>query len=128
MEIEAFITAVGSQLIAIGEIIPVYAEFKRSKQKDESEAAGSMRKAFNHTRNFLKKPNFEDSEKLMQISDLWNDASIKVSAVNKHLGRLLGDKSRFWADRELFIRLGRDKDVIDLNQVNDEIERMYIKM
>lgn len=41
---------------------------------------------------------------------------------------MLGDKSRFWSDRELFIRLGKDHEVMSLNEVVDQIDRIYVKM
>jgi hypothetical protein len=128
MALGTIIGAIYSQIWAIAQVVPGLASYRLEKQKTEHEAAAAMRKALNRTTIFLKTPNFDDTEKLTEISDLWNDASEKVGIVDRHLGQILGEKSRFWSNPELFITLGRDKDILSLNEVTSKIERLYIKM
>lgn len=117
-----------SQLWAIAEVVPSIASYRLERRKVQSEAASAMRKALNRTRVFLRDPDFTDTDKLTEISDLWNDASEKVGIIDSRLGDILGTKSRFWSDHELFIALGKDKEVIKLNEVVSEIDRLYLKM
>jgi hypothetical protein len=125
MPLEAIIMNVGSQLWAVGEVIPVFATNRRENRRAINEAISSMRRALNRTRMFFRSPDFSNSQVLFEISELWNLASEKVGIVNPGLGRTLGEKSRFWSDHELFIATGRANDVLKLNQVVDEIDRLY---
>jgi hypothetical protein len=124
----ALLSYIGSHIWAIAEVMPAIASYRLEKKKVENAAAATMRKALNRTRIFLRDPDFSDTNKLTEISDLWNDASEKVGVLDSRLGDILGTKSRFWSDHELFIALGKDKEVIKLNDVVSEIDRLYQKM
>ncbi len=128
MGISTLLSNIGSQIWAITEVMPAVAAYRLEKKKVENAAAAAMRKALNRTRIFLRDPDFSDTEKLTEISDLWNDASEKMGVLDSRLGDILGTKSRFWSDHELFIALGKDKEVIKLTDVVSEIDRLYLKM
>jgi hypothetical protein len=128
MPLESIIGAISSQIWAIAQVVPGMATYRLEKQKTEHEAAGALRKALNRTTMFLKSPDFSNTEKLTEISDLWNDASEKVGIINRQLGVILGEKSRFWSNHELFISLGRDRDILSLSEATSEIERLYLRM
>ena len=128
MTAAALLNSLGSQIWAIAQVIPGLATYHFEQKKIQNEAVGAMRKALNRTRMFLKSPDFSNNDKLTEISDLWNTASEKVGIFNPQLGEILGEKSRFWSDHELFISLGREKEVMTLNEVVSEIDRLYMKM
>ena len=119
---------IGSQIWAIKEVLPGIATYRLEKKKAQSATVAAKRKALNRTRVFFKNPDFSNTEELTNISDLWSNASEKVGVIDSHLGRILGDKSRFWSDHELFVALGREKDIISLNDVVSEIDKLYNKM
>jgi|JI10StandDraft_1071094.scaffolds.fasta_scaffold35248_7 hypothetical protein len=119
---------IGSQLIALGSAMAEVKSHKLEMKKAKNEAIASMRKALNRTRMFLRKPDYSDLAALSEISDLWNDASAKVGVINVPVGEMLGNKSRFWSDHELFIRLGKDNEVMSLDEVVDQIDRIYVEM
>lgn len=125
MALATILMEVGAQLWAVGEVIPAFATNRRENRRAINEAIASMRSALNRTRMFFESPDFSKREVLFEISELWNTASENVGIVNPNLGRILGEKSRFWSDHELFITTGRVNDVMKLNQVVDEIDRLY---
>ncbi|MGB7200661.1 MAG: hypothetical protein WBD16_00170 [Pyrinomonadaceae bacterium] len=122
------ITAISSQIWAIAQMVPVFGKYQLEKNAVVSSAIGSTREALNRTIMFMKKGDFSDEKGRADISTLWNTASEKVGVIDKHLGRTLGLKSRFWADPETFRRTGRDDAVISLVEVTDELERLYNKL
>jgi hypothetical protein len=117
-----------SQLWAVSEALTGIGTYRLEIRKVHNDAISSMRKALNRTRRFLQNPDYSDIEKLTELSDLWNEASNKVGVINPSLGEMLGNKSRFWSDHELFISLGRNRDIISLNEVVSEIDRLYLKL
>lgn len=122
------IAAIGSQIWAIAQLVPAFGKYKLEKNTAVSSAIGATREALNRTIIFVKKNDFSDDAARADISTLWNVASEKVSVIDKNLGRTLGLKSRFWADPETFERTGREKDVIRLKEVTDELERLEMKL
>lgn len=62
------------------------------------------------------------------LADVWNDASAAVMQVDKSLGNMLYSKSRFWLDPDLYINLGREDEVIELNQLVEEMEKLRMKL
>lgn len=128
MGMRELIGQIGGQLWAVTEVIPSIFQYKLERSKAQNAAIASMRKALNRTRMFLKKPDYENEKVLTEISDLWNEASEKVGVVDPVLGEILGNKSRFWSDRELFIGMGKEKEIMSLNEVVSEIDRLYIKL
>jgi len=93
------------------------------KRKEKITAMGAIRKAFNYTYDYLYN---NDGEYLpnMKLADLWNEASTEVMIVNTQLGKTLGMKSRFWAQPDLYIELNRNREIITLKEVVDEMERL----
>ncbi|WP_264530260.1 hypothetical protein [Flavobacterium sp. N502540] len=63
-----------------------------------------------------------------ELAEVWNQASASILRVDKRLGETLYNKSRFWLNPELYINLNRDSEIIELNQVVDEMERLRIKL
>ena len=87
------------------------------------EALGAVRTAFNHTYNYLRN-NQGDYTPNMELAELWNVASTKVMRVDRQLGELLGNKSRFWAHPDIYFELNRTVDIHTLEQISDEMERL----
>lgn len=48
--------------------------------------------------------------------------------VDHNLGNILYYKSRFWLDPELYINLNKQDEIIELNQIVDEMERLRMKL
>jgi hypothetical protein len=91
------------------------------------DALGSVRKAFNHTYDYLRNKNGQYVSNL-ELSDLWNEASTAVMRVDKSLGNMLGSKSRFWAHPDIYIELNNAENILLLNQIIDEMERLQMRI
>jgi hypothetical protein len=91
------------------------------------EALGAVRSAFNHTYNYLRN-NQGAYEPNMELAELWNIASTKVMRVDKQLGELLGNKSRFWAHPNIYNELNRTVDIHTLEQITDEMQRLQMRI
>jgi hypothetical protein len=128
MSILSLIENLTGQSMAVSQILQNFGMYQLEKRRIQNEAISSMRIALNRTRRFLQNPDFSNSEILDELSNLWNKASEKVGIINPSLGEMLGYKSRFWSDHELFISLGKDKDILSLNEVVSEIDRLYRKL
>ena len=63
-----------------------------------------------------------------ELAEVWNAASAAVMKIDKNLGNTLYNKSRFWLDPQLYINLNREVDVIELNEIVDEMERLRKKL
>lgn len=48
--------------------------------------------------------------------------------VNLELGEMLYQKSRFWLDPDLYFNLNRQSEIIELNHIVDEMERLRIQL
>jgi hypothetical protein len=99
----------------------------RENRDDVVKAHSSMNKAFIATYHYLKN---QDGHYLPnpELANLWNEASSAVLLVNPSLGNMLHYKSQFWLDPELYERLGRANEVIELNKIVDEMERLRDKL
>ena len=64
----------------------------------------------------------------IELAEVWNQASASVMRVDKGLGEMLYHKSRFWLDLQLYTNLNRDSEIIELNQVIEEMERLRLKL
>lgn len=128
MSFVTVISSIASQLLVVSDAITGIGTYRLEKRKVQNEAISAMRKALNHTRGFLRNADYSDTEKLTELSDLWNEASNKVGVLNPSLGEMLGFKSRFWSDHELFISLGKDKEILSLKDIISEIDRLYLKL
>jgi len=98
-----------------------------TKNERTIEAIRLMRKAFIHTYDYLKNKDGGYIPKT-DLAELWNDAASAVMKVDRHLGDLLAGKSRFWTHPEIYIELGREKEVPDLKRIIDEMERLRLKL
>lgn len=63
-----------------------------------------------------------------ELAEVWNAASAAVMKVDDGLGNMLYYKSRFWLDPQLYINLNREDEIIELNQVVDEMEKLRMKL
>jgi hypothetical protein len=112
----------GDIISFFGLVVKIYEQIS-GKQKDKIIAMGAIRKAFNYTYNYLY--NIKGSYKPnMHLADLWNEASTEVMKVDKRLGKTFASKSRFWAHPDIYIELNRDREIITLKEVVDEMERL----
>jgi hypothetical protein len=93
------------------------------KKNNTIEALGATRKAFNYTYDYLRNNQGKYTPN-MELADLWNEASTKVMKVNKQLGDMLANKSRFWTHPKIYFDLNRTIDVPTLKEVTDEMERL----
>jgi hypothetical protein len=97
------------------------------RNENNIEALGAVRSAFNHTYNYLRN-NQGAYEPNMELAELWNIASTKVMKVDKQLGELLGNKSRFWTHPDIYTELNRTVDIRTLVQITDEMERIQMRI
>lgn len=63
-----------------------------------------------------------------QLAEEWNQAAASVMKLNYGLGEMLFHKSRFWTDPQLYINLNRESEIIELNEILDEMERLRMKL
>lgn len=63
-----------------------------------------------------------------ELAESWNLASAAVMKVDEILGEMLYNKSRFWLDPDLYFNLNRQEEIIELNEVVDEMERLRKKI
>jgi hypothetical protein len=97
------------------------------RNENSIEALGAVRSAFNHTYDYLRN-NQGDYKPNMELAELWNIASMKVMKVDKQVGELLGNKSRFWAHPDIYFELNRTVDIPTLNQITDEMEHLQMRI
>lgn len=91
------------------------------------DALGSVRRAFNYTHDYLINKNGEYIPN-MELADLWNDASTAVMRVDRNLGEMLGRKSRFWAHPDIYFELNNAENILAINQITDEMERLFLRI
>jgi hypothetical protein len=94
-----------------------------AKNDRNIDALGAVRKAFNHTYDYLVN-NHGAYEPNIELADLWNDAATAVMRVDRGLGDMLANKSRFWAHPDIYEELNRSVDVPTLREVTDEMEHL----
>lgn len=91
------------------------------------EALGAVRKAFGFTYDYLHNKNGEYKANT-ELFNLWNEASTAVMKVDKNLGVMLGNKSRFWLHPDIYIELNTADNIIHLNHIIDEMERLQMRI
>jgi len=95
-----------------------------SKKKDDTaKAHREIYKAFIHTYDYLRNNQGHYVPK-PELAEVWNEASYAVMNIDHGLGEMLYNKSRFWLDPELYFNLNRQSEIIELNQIIDEMERL----
>lgn len=101
---------------------------QESKRKEGiAKAHNSINQAFiktydylrNNQGNYIPKP---------ELAEAWSNAASDVMNIDHGLGEMLYNKSRFWLDPELYINLNRQSEIIKLNQIVDEMERLRRKL
>lgn len=97
------------------------------REEKTIEALRLTRKAFNYTYDYLKNKNGKYIPKT-DLADLWNDAASAVLKVDRNLGDMLANKSRFWTHPNIYLELGREKEVPELKQIVAEMERLRMKL
>lgn len=98
------------------------------KKKDNVvNAHNSINTAFIKTYDYLRNRNGQYVPNT-ELAEVWNQASASVMRVDQGLGEMLYHKSRFWLDPQLYINLNRDSEIIELNQIVEEMERLRIKL
>lgn len=101
---------------------------RSGKKKDNIiEAHRAINSAFIQTYDYLRNKNGEYVPK-PELAEVWNTASSAVMKVDANLGHMLYSKSRFWLDPDFYISLGREDEVIELNRLVDEMERLRNKI
>jgi hypothetical protein len=122
-EINPFLTAVKIAADAINNITG-YAERQKVRAADAHEAISS---AFIDTDTFLRSEhggNISNPE----LAKAWAKAAAKVILVDKPLGEMLHNKSRFWTNPNLFIDFGKEDEIIELNEILEEMEKIRMKI
>uniref|UniRef100_UPI00404A8470 hypothetical protein n=1 Tax=Fulvivirga sp. TaxID=1931237 RepID=UPI00404A8470 len=98
-----------------------------NKREDTAKAHNEINKAFIKTYDYLRN-NQGDYVPKTDLAEVWNDASSAVMNINYELGNMLYNKSRFWLDPDLYFNLNRQSEIIELNQIVDEMERLRMKL
>lgn len=97
------------------------------KEANIIEAHRALNHAFIQTYNYLRNQQGIYVPK-PELAEVWNDAAAAMMKVNMPLGEMLYHKSRFWLDPDLYINLGRAGDIIELNRLMDEMERLRLQL
>jgi hypothetical protein len=99
-----------------------------SKRKESiSKAHNSINQAFIKTYDYLRN-NQGNYVPKPELAEIWSNAASDVMNIDHGLGEMLYNKSRFWLDPELYINLNRQSEIIELNQIVDEMERLRRKL
>jgi hypothetical protein len=108
--------------------VGTYLSGQASKKKEDiAQAHKSINEAFIKTYDYLRN-NQGNYEPKPELAEVWNVASSAVMNIDHGLGEMLYNKSRFWLDPELYFNLNRQSEIIELNQIVDEMERLRMKL
>jgi hypothetical protein len=101
----------------------------RAEKKKENiiEAHRAINNAFIQTYDYLRNNNGQYIPK-PELAEIWNEASAAVLKLDKVLGEMLYSKSRFWLDPDLYMNLNRQDEIIELDQVVEEMEKLRMKL
>ncbi|WJS93869.1 hypothetical protein NYQ10_17425 [Flavobacterium johnsoniae] len=109
------------------DVVTFLNERKDKNKENVVNAHRDINTAFIKTYNYLKNNNGKYIPNI-ELAEAWNQASSSILLVDRYLGEILYNKSRFWLDPELYINLNRDSEIIELTKVVDEMERLRIKL
>lgn len=105
-----------------------YISGQASKKKEGiAKAHNSINQAFIKTYDYLRN-NQGNYVPKPELAEVWSNAASDIMNIDHGLGEMLYNKSRFWLDPELYINLNRQSEIIELNQVVDEMERLRMKL
>ena len=114
-----------------GAVKSVY-EFIKKDSKEEKEKTNNALKAINaaylKTRVYLNKT--KGTEPNLDLALAWNEAATEVSKIKDgyYLGQMLRDKSAFWAYPEQYMIEGLDINIIELNDLIEEMDKLELKI
>lgn len=116
-------------LSEIKNLVDLYIEIKKYNSVDEKlvNAHHNLNNAFIQTYDYLKNNNGKYIPN-KELAEVWNLASTSIILIDKNLGELLYHKSRFWLDPDLYFRLNRSSQIINLNRIIDEMEKIRLKI
>lgn len=98
------------------------------KNRDDIiEAHKATNSAFILTYDYLKNQNGLNRPNL-QLAQAWNEAASVVMKVDKSLGEMLYNKSRFWLHPDKYFELGIEDNIIELNDIVEEMEKFRMKI
>jgi len=96
------------------------------KKGNVIESHKAINTAFIKTYDYLRNRNGEYVSN-PELAEVWNQASAAIMKVDESLGNMLYHKSRFWLDPQLYINLNRESEIIELDQIVDEMEKLRMK-
>ncbi|MFD1141860.1 hypothetical protein ACFQ4C_12105 [Larkinella insperata] len=97
------------------------------KKENVIEGHKAINTAFILTYDYLRNNNGEYKPNT-ELAEVWNKASAAIMKVDLELGKMLYNKSRFWLDPRLYFNLSRESEIIELNRIVDEMERLIMKL
>ncbi|MBW8326586.1 MAG: hypothetical protein K0M50_17610 [Prolixibacteraceae bacterium] len=98
-----------------------------NKKENTIEAHKAINTAFIKTYDYLRNKKGEYVPN-PELAEVWNNASSAVMKIDKDMGTTLYYKSRFWLDPDLYFNLNRADEIIELNQVVSEMEKLRMKL
>lgn len=98
-----------------------------NKKGNTIEAHKAINTAFIKTYDYLRNKKGEYVPN-PELAEVWNNASAAVMKIDKDMGNTLYYKSRFWLDPDLYFNLNRAAEIIELNQVVEEMEKLRMKL
>ena len=115
-------------LWSVGKDTLTFLSGKAEKKKENTiEAHKAINTAFIKTYDYLRNKNGEYVPN-PELAEVWNAASAAVMKVDEGMGNTLYYKSRFWLDPELYFNLNRQDEIIELNQIVSEMEKLRMKL
>lgn len=115
-------------LWSVGKDTLTFLSGKADKKKENIiEAHKAINTAFIKTYDYLRNKNGEYVPN-PELAEVWNAASAAVMKVDEGMGNTLYYKSRFWLDPDLYFNLNRQDEIIELNQVVAEMEKLRMKL
>jgi len=106
----------------LGWIIEKLSLYKEKEREKTNEAISAIHFAWSRTYDYLRN-NDGDYIPNQELSDCWNDAARCTRLIDPDLAMQLQDKSRFW----IHPNLPRQRRIIMLNEITDELERLNKK-
>jgi hypothetical protein len=118
---------ISNLLSIVSDVFNFLTDKASAKKENVIMAHSAMNKAFIQTYDYLKNK-MGEYKPMPSLADAWNDAATAVMKVNPGLGGILYHKSRFWLDPQLYFNLNRQDEIIELNQIIEEMERLRMKL
>jgi hypothetical protein len=123
----ATVATIGGMIGIVRNILDFLTNQGDKKKANVIEAHRAINTAFIQTYDYLRNRAGEYIPR-PDLAEAWNLASAAVMKFDENLGDMLYHKSRFWLDPDLYINLNRDSEVIGLNELVAEMEKLRIKL